>query len=451
MKFLALKKKLSPTRDMSGARVVIIGNGISGVTAARHLRKNSDIPITIISDEGPYFFSRTALMYVYMGHMKFHHTKPYEDSFWKKNRIELCKGRVERINDQENCVVLQSDETIHYSSLIIACGSKPNKFGWPGQDLKGVSGMYHHQDLQKLEKWSNQINTAVIVGGGLIGVELAEMLHSRGIHVHYLVRESSFWDRILPKEESEMITKHIMDHGINLELDIELKEIEGDKEQKVKGIYTSAEEYIKCEYVGLTCGVSPNIDFLRNSNSNLNLDRGVLVNRYLETNIPNIYAIGDCAQQNKPIEKRPPIEAVWYTGRMMGETVAQTLIGNRTAYNPGPWFNSAKFFDIEYQTYGWVSANNDPRNEEHIYWQHPEKNISLRLAYNPTTRIFLGVVNMGIRLKHEIFHKWLSLPTSINYVIEHLIETNFDPEFYPNYLKIVKKQFLESEELHTNA
>ena len=68
---------------------VIIGNGIAGVTAARHIRKNSDVKITIISAENKYFFSRTALMYVYMGHMKFEHTQPYEPHFWTKNRIEL--------------------------------------------------------------------------------------------------------------------------------------------------------------------------------------------------------------------------------------------------------------------------------------------------------------------------------------------------------------------------
>ena len=72
--------------------IVIIGNGISGVTAARHIRKLSDKKITIISAETDYFFSRTALMYVYMGHMKFEHTQPYENWFWKKNSIELKKG-----------------------------------------------------------------------------------------------------------------------------------------------------------------------------------------------------------------------------------------------------------------------------------------------------------------------------------------------------------------------
>jgi NADPH-dependent 2,4-dienoyl-CoA reductase/sulfur reductase-like enzyme len=78
--------------------IVIIGNGIAGVTAARHIRKNSDKRITIISGESDYFFARTALMYVYMGHMKFEHTQPYENWFWKKNRIELKTAWVEKIS-----------------------------------------------------------------------------------------------------------------------------------------------------------------------------------------------------------------------------------------------------------------------------------------------------------------------------------------------------------------
>ena len=78
--------------------VVIIGNGIAGVTLARHIRKNSNKRITLISAESEHFFSRTALMYVYMGHMKWNHLKPYEDHFWKKNRIELKKAYVEEVN-----------------------------------------------------------------------------------------------------------------------------------------------------------------------------------------------------------------------------------------------------------------------------------------------------------------------------------------------------------------
>lgn len=411
--------------------IAIIGNGISGVTAARHIRKMSDKRITIISAETDYFFSRTALMYIYMGHMKFEHTQPYENWFWKKNRIELKNGFVSEVNHQANELVFASGETMSYDKLIIAVGSKPNKFGWPGQDLDGVMGMYHKQDLENLEKHApnNKVcKRAVIVGGGLIGIELAEMLHSRNIPVTFLVRENSFWDGVLPAGESGMINRHIQNHHIDLRLGVNLKEIIADDNGKVKAVVVQETgEVIDCNVVGLTPGVSPNVDFLKDSG--IELGRGVKVNRFLETNISNIYAIGDCAEQHEAIGNRRPIEAVWYTGRMMGETLAQTICGNRTEYKPGHWFNSAKFLDIEYQTYGWVFAK--PKEyEQQFHWIHEDDTKCITVSYHKETSEFLGINTFGIRMRHEVFDRWLTEKREVNYVMQHLAKANFDPEFY---------------------
>ncbi|MGB3870032.1 MAG: FAD-dependent oxidoreductase [Flavobacteriales bacterium] len=87
---------------MSNDRIVIIGNGISGITAARHIRKRSDARITVIGKESEHFFSRTALMYLYMGHMRYRDIKPYEDHFWAKNRIALKHATVARIDTEKN-------------------------------------------------------------------------------------------------------------------------------------------------------------------------------------------------------------------------------------------------------------------------------------------------------------------------------------------------------------
>ena len=180
--------------------IVIIGNGISGITAARHIRKRSDHRITVISSETEHFFSRTALMYIYMGHMQYAHTKPYEDFFWEKNRIVLKKARVSSVDFGTSELHFEDGEKMVYDDLILATGSQPNKFGWPGQDLKGVQGLYSFQDLETMERDTNGIAHAVIVGGGLIGIEMAEMLASRRIHVTFLVREEGFWNNVLPKE-----------------------------------------------------------------------------------------------------------------------------------------------------------------------------------------------------------------------------------------------------------
>lgn len=423
--------------------IVIIGNGIAGVTAARHIRKNSDKQISIISAETDYFFSRTALMYVYMGHMKFEHTQPYENWFWKKNRINLVKGYVNEVDHENKKVNLASGASINYDKLIIATGSKPNKFGWPGQDLLGVQGLYSKQDLDQLEANAPDKETckrAVIVGGGLIGIEMAEMLRTRKIPVTFLVRENSFWNGVLPAGESALINEHIIDHHIDLRLETNLVEIIADENGRAKAVTTDKGDTIECNVVGLTAGVSPNVDFLEGSG--ITLGRGVKVNRHLETNITDIYAIGDCAEQHEGIGNRRPIEAVWYTGRMMGETVAQTICGNKIEYKPGHWFNSAKFLDIEYQTYGWVFSERGMKEyEKHFHWRHAKENICVTVAYHKENNLFLGINTFGIRMRHEIFDRWLTEERDVNYVMEYLKDANFDPEFYAQYEKEIISKF----------
>ena len=424
--------------------IAIIGNGISGITAARHIRKLSDKKITVISSETDYFFSRTALMYVYMGHMKFKHTQPYEDWFWEQNEITLKKGYVEQVDTAKKTLLFSDGEKLKFDKLILATGSKPNKFGWPGQDLKGVVSLYHKQDLEAVETYApnnTDCKRAVIVGGGLIGIELAEMFHSRHIPVTFLVREDSYWSAILPSGESKMITHEIRKNGIDLRLQSNLKQINSDANGKVKSIVIAETgEEIDCNVVGLTAGVSPNIGFLEHSE--LETNRGILVDRNLETNIKGIYAIGDCAEQRIAVEGRRPIEAVWYTGRIMGETVAQTICKKETHYAPGHWFNSAKFFDIEYQTYGWVNSERYRKpNEAHFHWMHPDQTKCLTIAFDKTTQSFLGINTFGIRMRHEIFNRWLDQNKSIDYVLEHLEIAHFDPEFYKTHYKEVLGKF----------
>lgn len=421
------------------AHIVIIGNGISGITCARNVRKHAKDKITVISSESKYFYSRTALMYVFMGHMKFEHTQPYENNFWEKNNIDLVFEQVNEVNFSEKKLILNNHTNISYDKLVLATGAKSNKFGWPGQDLLGVQGLYSKQDLELLEENSKNCQHAVIVGGGLIGVEMAEMLASRGIKVTFLVRENRFWGNVLPEEEGNLVANHIInDHHIDMKMGVNLKEILSDENGRVRAIVVvETGEEIPCQIVGLTAGVSPNIDFLKNSE--LELDRGIMVDEYLQTNLPDVYAIGDCAQFKTPPIGRRPIEQVWYTGRMQGEALAKTLIGKLTKYEPGFWFNSAKFFDIEYQTYGTVLSDLQ-EGQSTFYWEHPKGQMCLKMVYESASKKWIGLNVFGIRLRHQILDKYLRDERTIDYVLAHLKDANFDPEFYrPMEQQIVDK------------
>ncbi len=366
-----------------------------------------------------------------MGHVRFEDTKLYEDWFWIKNRIELIKAWVKSINPSEKSITLDNGSTVNYDKLIIASGSKPNKFSWPGQDLQGVQGLYHLQDLECMETATqNGIKRAVIVGGGLIGIEMSEMFHSRHIPVTFLVRESTFWNAVLPAQESDMINNHILAHGIDLRLGEELQEIKGENGKVKSVICKNSGLQIPCDFVGLTVGVSPNIDILKGSEIRTN--KGIVVDVYLQTSISDIYAIGDCAELSHPNVGRKPIEAVWYTGRMMGKTVAQNICDKPTKYAPGIWFNSAKFFDIEYQVYGDIPTN-IPENTTSLYWHQASENKSIRINFEKSSGAVTGFNLLGIRYRQAVCEKWIRDKTHIETVIENLSLANFDPEFFEQY------------------
>jgi NAD(P)H-nitrite reductase large subunit len=413
---------------MTHSHLVIIGNGITGVTVARNVRKASEMKITLISSEADHFFSRPALMYVFMGHMRWEDTKPYEDWFWQKNRIDLIKARVSALDTDQKLLTLEDGATVRYDTLVIATGSRTNKFGWPGQDLPGVQGLYTRQDVELLEENARAAFRAVIIGGGLIGIELAEMLHTRKIHVTFLVREAQYWDNILPMEDARLVSRHILEHGFDLRLGTELNEILAGPDGRVRAVVTKGGEEIPCQIVGLTPGVSPLIDIVKGTK--IETGRGVLVNDFLATNVPGVFAAGDCAEIRATQEgARNRLEQLWYTGKMQAEALAKTIVGERTRYERGIWFNSAKFLNVEYQTYGYVS--NVPRpGEETFYWEHPSGKKSLRLVFSAADRVLVGVNVFGIRLRHRIFEEWIREHRTVDHVVTHLREAHFDPEFF---------------------
>ena len=282
-----------------------------------------------------------------------------------------------------------------------------------------------------MEERSKDLKRAVIVGGGLIGLEMAEMFMSRNIPVTFLARENAYWSSVLPEREANMITRYIQSHHIDLRLKTELKEVIGDDQGNVKGVLTNSGEEIECGFVGLTVGVSPNIDFMRSSS--IETDRGILVDEFLETNIEDVYALGDCVQHRLPPNGRSSIEQVWYTGKIMGETLANTICGDRKfKYQPGEWFNSAKFLDIEYQTYGWVFAQLR-EGEKSLYWEHEDGEKCIHIVYKELNKEIVGVNLFGIRHRHQIWEKWISEKTNMEEIIKNLNTANFDPEFFDQF------------------
>ena len=417
-------------------RVVIIGNGVAGFTAALGIRKRRpDAHITMISGESREPISRPALMYLYMGHMRHKDIQPYPSDLWQRERISLAHGWVTHIDVNARAVQMKDGTHLSYDRLLLATGSRTNQFGWPGQDLEHCHGMVSLQDLAALEAVSPRLKRGVIVGGGLIGVELAEMLRSRGIETTVLVREGGFWGNVLPTEEANMVDEVVRNNGVDLRLCTELAEIHDDGQGRVGAATTSTGDRIACEFVGLTAGVRPNLSAV--AGSTIPTHRGILVNEFMETSISGVFAAGDCAEI-QPDGAETYLQQVWYTGRAQGEVAAANICGDPQPYQPGIWFNSAKFFDLEFQVYGIVPPT--PADDVHqLFWKADDASACIRLVQRHGALV--GIQSMGTRLRHRVCEQWIETQATVTEVIEKLSQAAFDPEFARNHCAAARTHF----------
>lgn len=398
--------------------IIIIGNGVAGITAARHLRKRTDHRITVIGAESAYHYSRPALMYAFMGHMEHKQLKPYEDWFWSRNRIGLVHDVVRNVDTATKTVQCASGITLSYDTLILATGSKGRVGDWRGTELHGVQTFTSLQDLDALERNVVGAHAAVIVGGGLIGVEVAEMLRTRGVDVHMLVREASYWSSVLPSAESAIVLRHIRSHGVEVHCLTELAEIEG-RDGRVSAVVTTGGDRIACGLVVLAIGVEP-VTHLA-TNMGLDVDRGICVNDLFETSASDVYAIGDCAQFDDG-----RVDLLWYTARAHGEHVAGVIAGVRAPYVRGVFFNSAKFFDLEYQTYGMVPSTVD--DAACWTWAASDGLRYVRIATTEDGNV-VGVNALGVRMRHLVWEAWIREKRPLPYALQHLDDALFEPEF----------------------
>ncbi len=408
-------------------KVVIVGNGVAGANCALAVRqRDSSADITMIGGETDYFFSRTALMYAYMDMMSRRDLEPFERHAWQRQRINCVRGWVTDHDASARTVTVDGAKTYDYDRLVYAVGASANMFGWEGIDdvKKGVVHFISMQDLDECESLTPSTRRAVVVGGGLIGIELVECLRFHGVEVTFLVREPWYWPMAIGEEEADFVTRHMRDHGVDIRLSEEMTKVEHDAEGRVSRVHTSAGDVIDCQMLGVCAGVRPNVARLKEFRDPPPIDRGIVVNEFLQTEDPNIFAIGDCAQIHTD-EGDPYIESIWYSAKRHGILTARNLYGERAAYRRPIFFNSSKFFEVEYTTVGDVMLA--PEGSQTIYLKHPKRDLSVRIVHHDGAVI--GFNMLGSRWDHEILERWVQERRDPEWVLTKLRAAQYDVEF----------------------
>ena len=405
---------------------VIIGNGVAGVTAAFALRQREPkAEITIISRESDYFFSRTALMYAYMDRMSFRDLEPFERKVFRKQKLNLVRDWVTGLDANRRTLQFKSDRSLTYDRLLLATGSLGNRPTWPGlnQVREGAVHFVTLQDLEQCERVARSTQEAVVVGGGLIGVELVECLAFHGKRVTFLVRSPWYWPAALGKEESEIVTGHIRRHGVDVRLDKEVAEVLTGNDGRVRAVRASSGEQFPCQTLGIAVGVHPAVEWLRQVKTPPQVERGIIISPSFKTSLENVWAAGDCTEFER--SGRRIVEQIWYSAKRQGELAARAMLGDKISYKPPIFYNSAMFFEIEYTTAGMV--NDAPASAVSFFCQIPGKEASVRIVED--NGAVIGLNMLGSRWNHTFFERWIAERRSMDYVAEHLAEAQFDVEF----------------------
>ncbi len=412
---------------------VIVGNGVAGIRAAFEIRKRHEpdrARITVVGDETDYFFSRTALMYAYMNQLDRRDLEPYERQVYEHQHIELVRDRVVDLDADARRLQLRSGDELRYDKLLLAVGAEPRMLPFDGLERvdEGVVNFVSMQDLDECERLTWSTDRAVVVGGGLIGVELAECLDFHGVDVTFLVREPFFWPIGLHRQEGEMITEHIRSHGIDLRHGEELDEIvpAGDGSGRVGAVRSSSGAEYPCQMLGIAIGVTAHTDWLAETTTPPEIGEGILVDRSFATSLPDVWAAGDCVEIETDGEADNIIEHIWYSAERHGRLAGRSMLGDEISYDPPVFYNSAKFFDIEYTTVGEVTTA--PDGTPSLYRKMPGEPISQRIVYDDDERV-VGFNMLGSRWDHRPLIEWIRQRRSVDWVLEHLEDAQFDVEF----------------------
>ena len=421
-------------------RYVIIGNGVAGTTAALTLRaREPEAEITMISGESDYFFSRTALMYAYMDRMTLRDLEPHERKVYAKQRIGLVRDWVSDLDATQRILQLKSGRTVAYDRLLLATGSLGTRPDWPGIERvrEGVVHFVTLDDLAQCEQLTPSTREAVVVGGGLIGVELVECLVFHRKKVIYLVRSPWYWPGALAKQESEIVTEHIRRHGVDLRGTEEMAEVLAGPDGRVSGVRTKSGAELPCQMLGIAIGVSPAVEWLRAVKTPPRIERGIVISPSFETSLPNVWAAGDCAEFEQ--DGQWMVEQIWYSAKRQGELAARAMLGDRVRYEPPIFYNSAKFFEIEYTSTG--SIGKPPEGALTFFCRIPGTEASVRIVEQ--NGAVIGVNMLGERWDHTLFERWVAERRSMDYVMEHLREAQFDVEFGRVDLAAVEASYRE--------
>ena len=338
-------------------RYVIIGTGVAGISAVEAIRgADRSGEIVMLGDDPHGYYSRPGLAYLLTGELpdKLLFPKTRED--YTRLNFKYKKAHVLGIDRQNKSLQLDDKSLLSYDKLLIATGAFAIPLTVPGAKWQGVMKLDHLEDARGILKHAKRGRTAIVVGGGITALELTEGLLARGVRVHYLLRSTRYWSNVLDEHESRIVEARLQEEGVELHFRSEVQEILG-RSGKVAGVRLLDGRTMKCDMVAYAVGIKPRLELAHSAD--LALDRGILVNEFLQTNDPDIFAAGDVAQVYDPLTGRSVLDSLWSPARERGYAAGLNMAGKNKPYIKTVPFNVTRLAGLTTTIIGAVGGGRD--------------------------------------------------------------------------------------------
>src|SRR5665648_1299783 len=346
------------------AKYVIVGASAAGIGAVEAIHNVDPVgTITVISDEVCPQYSRPMISDFVSGKADFHKMKCRDDDFWAQHKVEEVFGKkVTALNLTEKTVTLESGEKITYEKLLLATGGKPFVPKMEGQEKDGVFTFTNIAEAQRLAAKidSIQAKTAVVIGAGLIGISVTEALMKRGLKVTVVELQEKILSLLLDAKASDIVEAVIRKAGVNFATGQSVQKIIGRPENDgaVGGVILTKGDQVQCDLVVVAIGVIPRTELVMGTNVKIN--RGIVVDNFMQTTEPDVYASGDVAETYDFILNQSRSLPLWPLAVLEGRVAGSNMAGAKSSYEGGTNMSSLKYFGIPIVSIGLANPKEDP-------------------------------------------------------------------------------------------
>jgi NAD(P)H-nitrite reductase large subunit len=377
-------------------KYVIVGACAAGIGAVEAIREVDPVgTITVISEDHCPQYSRPMISDFVSGKADLAKMRTRDDQFWQKNDAQALTGRKAiSLSTSDRVVVLESGDKVNYEKLLIATGGKPFVPKMEGTDKEGVFTFTTIGDAERLAARIEAANAkkAVVIGAGLIGISVTEALVKRGLHITLVELQDKILSLLLDATASDMVAETIRNAGVSIITGQSVQRIVGKPENDhiVGGVVLTKGEQVPCDLVVVAIGVIPRTELV--AGTDVKTNRGIVVDNYMRTNVPDVYASGDVAEAYDFVLNQNRLLPLWPLAVLEGRVAGYNMAGKKTDYTGGTNMSALKYFGVPIVSVGLANPKEDPTLEVLVSLD-ASRNVYKKLVLKDNAIVGMTLVN----------------------------------------------------------